>query len=656
MTFTAESYTLGANGYLNLTVAQDYHDHSQRGGPDARFYTANGQLLPGLDPLDAAGLPGAMGSPNVNHQFGDPRSNLFKGFYNAGYDLGGVELYSFGSYANRISSGYQNYRAPTILVGTTSTGQQVVPYPNGFNPKEKIVENDYAISTGLRGDAGRWHWDLSTTYGRDKDDISTVDSANVELYQMLQAQSPTPLAPQADFAAGTFIATQWTSNLDITRDFDVGLAKPLNLAFGSEYRRDSFAIRQGSPESRFGFGAASYPGFAPSDEGSHARNSYAGYVDIAVNPVESWKIDLAGRYEHYSDFGDNVVGKLTTRYDVSPAFAVSGTVSNGFRAPTLAEEFYSATSVTPTSATVQIPPNSAAAQAAGFAPLNPEKSTNFSVGFVAHPVPRLQLTVDAYQIRIRDRIINSNFLLGSTCDTPGDATTCSTVSQGVLDAIRAHGNSIDSSNLSYTGIAVFSNGANTRTRGIEATLNYASDFGDVGRVDWSVGLNYNKTDVTALRALPATVANAAAGQTQLQGPNSLSALTDSTPRVKAILAAFWKHGRWTANLRDTIYGSTSQIFSIDGTGNSYPGNPATVGKIGTTSITDLEIGYGLTRSLKFSVGANNLFDHAAPTMPNVIRNGVATPADGHYVLNFPLPFAPWGINGGYYYARLGFSF
>jgi iron complex outermembrane recepter protein len=650
-------FALGERGYLNVTAEQDYHDFSQRGGPDARYYTVNGQILPGTSALNAAGLPGALDAPNVNHQFGDPTYNIIKTFFNAGYSFGpAVELYSFGSYAHRNSSAYENYRAPSVVTGTTSTGETVVPFPNGFNPREAITEDDYAVSVGLRGDLGDWHWDVSSNFGRDRDVVRTMDSANVDLFQTLQAASATPLAPQTRFSDGSFTSSEWTNNLDISRDLDIGLATPLNIAFGGEFRRNTFAIEQGDPASVFGFGAASYPGFNASDQGSHSRTNAAGYVDLAFNPVQAWKIDLAGRYEHYSDFGSDKVGKFTTRYDITPEFAVRGTVSNGFRAPTLAEEYYSATNVTPTSANVQLPANSPAAVLAGFKALQPESSMNYSFGFVAHPLPRLQMTLDAYQINIRHRIINSNTLLGSECAGVGD---CTIVSQGVVDAIKAHGNNIDQNNLSYTSISIFSNGASTLTRGVEATANYATDFGDFGHVDWSAGFNYNKTQVQSVQPLPAAVSNVAAQQTQLLGPASISGLVDATPRVKIVLGGLWQLDRWSVNLRDTIYGRTQEIFSLDGTGNSYPGNPATVAQIGTTNIVDLEAAYAVTHALKIAIGANNLFDQSPPTMPNVINRSAPfqpKPADGHNVLNFPLPFSPWGINGGYYYARATYSF
>jgi iron complex outermembrane recepter protein len=650
-------FALGERGFVNVTVQQDYHDFSQRGGPDARYYTANGQLLPTVSALNAAGLPGALDSPDVNHQFGDPRYNLIKAFVYAGFNLdGGMQLYSIDSYAHRNASAYENYRAPDVLTGVTSSGETVVPFPNGFNPREAIREDDYALSLGLRGDLGEWHWDISSTFGRDRDVVSTMDSANVDLFQTQQAQSATALTPQTQFADGSFTSSELTNNLDISRDFEVGLPKPLSLAFGAEFGRNTFGIEQGSPTSLFGFGAASYPGFQATDQGTHSRTNSAGYVDIAFNPVTEWKIDLAGRFEHYSDFGSAEVGKFTTRYDVTPEFAVRGTVSNGFRAPTLAEEYYSATNVTPTSANVQLPANSPAAQVAGFRRLQPETSMNYSIGMVMHPLTRLQVTLDAYQINIRHRIINSNTLLGSECSAPND---CTIVSPGVVDAIKAHGNNIDQNNLSYTSISIFSNGASTITRGVESTANYATDFSDFGHVDWSVGLSYNKTQVESLQPLPAQVTNVAALQTRLLGPESISGLVDATPRVKAVLGALYTVGPVSINLRDAIYGRTYETFSLDGTGNSYPGNPATVARIGTTSITDLELAYSVTHAFKIAVGANNLFDKSPPAMPNVASHSAPfqpTPADGHHVLGFPLPFAPWGIDGGYYYGRVTYNF
>src|SRR6201999_4030672 len=133
-------------------------------------------------------------------------------------------------------------------------------------------------------------------------------------------------------------------------------------------------------------------------------------IDFALSPIENLQVDIAGRFEHYTDFGDAKVGKITARYDITPEFAIRGTASTGFRAPTLQEEYYSATNVSPTSAIVQLPPNSAAAPLLGVKPLQPEASTSYSVGVVTHPLDNFSLTVDAYSISLRNRIVGSGTL------------------------------------------------------------------------------------------------------------------------------------------------------------------------------------------------------------------------------------------------------
>jgi iron complex outermembrane receptor protein len=521
-----------------------------------------------------------------------------------------------------------------------------VPFPKGFNPKEAVKETDYSVTGGLKGVAGGWNWDLSTTYGRDKNDVYTLDSANKSLF------ADTGFTP-TNFYDGAFTARQWTNTLDIDRSFDIGLAGPLNVAFGGEIRKDWFGITAGDAGSIYAEGGQSYPGFQPTDQGEHSRTNYSAYVDFAGNPITNLKVDIAGRFEHYSDFGNATSGKLTARYDFSPAFALRGTVSTGFRAPTLAEEFYSATNVAPQFAQVNLPPNSAAAALAGFSPLKPEKSDNYSVGFVAHPMEHMQFTVDAFEIDIRDRVVNTGQLLGSTCSviTNGacPAADYTVISQGVLNAIAAHGNVIDSG-VSYIGIAVFTNGANTRTRGVESTLTYASDFGDVGHIDWSAAFSYIDTKITKLQPLPAIVANAAAGQTTIIDPTSLSYLTTTAPKWKAILGANWTLGRLGVSVRETIYGETDEIAAPNGSGT---GPNATNLHIPITGITDLSISYQMLHDLKLEAGANNLFDHRPPVVPTLANGQLA---DGNNVYQEPIQFSPWGIDGGYYYVRATYNF
>ncbi|MGZ6017045.1 MAG: TonB-dependent receptor plug domain-containing protein [Phenylobacterium sp.] len=635
---------IGDKGFVNFTLEERYHEHSVQGGPDRRLYDINGKLLATDSAVDV-GVAKAPGAPKVNFINGDPAYNLYNFMYNAGYDLGGgIEAYSFGSYSHRNASSYENLRVPSKVSGTTSAGVKYFPFPAGFDPVEVLAEDDYSFTGGIKGSVDGWNWDLSTTYGRDRDAISTDGSANAQLFPVLAAQSATPIIPQRDFYDGSFINTEWTTNLDIVKNIDAGMAKPLVLAFGAETRENTFELTAGEPSSYFGAGAQSFTGYDPSNAGRHTRRDYAGYVDVAADPVENLHLDIAGRYSHYSDFGDATVGKLTGRYDFNPMIAVRGTISNGFRAPTLAEEYYSGTNVSPSFAEVQLPPNSLAASIAGFTPLKPEKSTNYSVGFVAHPIEGLQISFDAYQIDIRNRIVVTGLIFGS--DVSGGVNHV--ISQAVLNAITAHGNTLDSG-ISYAGIAVFTNGVNTRTQGAELTVNYASDFGEYGHVEWTGGLNYNKTTVTGVAALPAADFSAAPTiitQNTLLTPSALSSLTTATPREKFVGNAYWTLSKWSVNLRETIYGETSELTTTS--------NITTDLKVPVSAITDLTVGYKVTDWAKVEVGANNLFDKKAPTVPNLA--GLNKPANGSNVWNSPIGFTPWGINGGYYYARLTVTF
>lgn len=647
----AASYTqgfrLGDRGFIDVTGEVRQHDFSQRGGTDRRYSNLDGSLQSGLDSLDATGIPEAPDYPRVNKIDGDAKYNLYNLMYNAGYAFGDVHAYSFGSYGYREGWTYQNYRPPSKVTATDGSGNEVVPFPTGFSPRENMREDSFSFTAGLKGIAAGWNWDLSSTYGTDKDRMFTLDSANRDLFVALQAVAPGPIAPQQDFYDGAFISSESTSNLDIVRSFDVGLSAPLTIAFGGEAREDWYTIDQGEPASIYGAGPQGYPGFQPSDAGTHDRTNYAGYVDVTVDPARNWLVDLAGRAEHYSDFGSAMVGKLTTRFDFTPAFAIRGTVSAGFRAPTLAEEYYSATNVDPTFASVQLPPNSPAAQLAGFSPLKPEKSTNISFGFVLHPENALQITLDAYQIDIRHRIVGSGFLLGSEQGSAGNVV----ISQGVLDAIQAHGNVLDSG-ISYAGITIFTNGADTRTRGAELTANYASDFGSKGKVDWSAGVDYVTTTITSLQSLPLQVTNASVGQTYLLSPTAISALTTAMPKAKATLGMHYRLSAWSVNLVESIYGPSSEVFSLDGTGTN-----GTDVKINTTAITDLNIGYQVTEALQLSIGADNLLNRTPPSQPNVSNgHGGVRPADGDSVYFEPDAFSPFGIDGGYYWGRVTYNF
>jgi iron complex outermembrane receptor protein len=646
---------LGDKGYVNLTAEERYHGFSQRGGADVRIYNPDGAPRAG-DPFPL-NLPNA---PRVNRINGDPQSQTGLLWLNAGYDFGGAEAYLQASYAHRHVEGYENYRAPNKIVaspvlgvpGTYGDPNAIVYAPLGFNPKEALIEDDFSVTGGLKGTVAGWRWDLSSTYGEDKDPQWTTGSANASLFIDTHA---TPTA----FYDGAFRVSEWSNNLDINRDFEVGFAAPLNVAFGAEYRRDEYQISRGDAASTYKEGGQSFPGYQATDAASHSRSNWAGYVDLSTSPITNLKVDLAGRYESYSDFGDTTVGRLTARYDFSPAFAVRGTLSSGFRAPTLAEEYYSATNVSPTFAVVTLPANSTSAAMLGFQNLKPEKSTNYTIGFVAHPIPKMTVSLDAYQIDITDRIVATGTTLGingtipqggplpggGTCASAGGCPNI--VNQHVLDAIAAHGNVLDPG-VSFVGVTTFTNGADTRTQGLELTASYPTEFA-WGRINWTFTGNLNKTTITKAAPAPAPIAS----QGALLNPESLSNLTVSQPRAKFILNAQYTRDKWTVNLRETIYGPVHQWVSPGGTGDG-PG--AFYETVPWTPITNLEVGYAITPQLKLAAGAINLFNAYPTKVPFCSGQGIN--CDGQQqalVYNAPVVISPFGINGGYYYGRLSFS-
>jgi iron complex outermembrane receptor protein len=599
------------DAFLSLTAESKYHGYSDRGGIDPRV----------VNPANMAAYPGMFqepGYPHVNHISGDAQYHLNVLAANFGYDFApDSQLYAIATYGRKEARAYENYRLPSRLPKI---------YPTGFSPKETMKQDDYALTAGVKGVVGGWNMDLSTTYGKDTSKIGVADSGNVSLFNDTGA---TPTV----FSAGAFIASQLTTTLEASREFSVGWAKPLNVAGGVEHRIDKYEIEAGDPASRYKEGSQSYPGFSLTDAGSHRRTNEAAYIDLAGNPIADLTLDFAARYEHFSDFGNAKVGKLTTRYDITPAAAVRGTFSNGFRAPTLAEEYYSATNVGPTTAFVQLAPNSAGAKLVGVDGLKPERSTNFSLGLVLNPASNLAITFDAYQIKIRDRIVGSGALYGS-----GGGTN----SPAVVAAIKANGNVLDST-VSQTGINIFSNAVDTRSRGFEFVTTLNENYGTAGKVDWSIAANYNKVEVTKINQAPAQLLP----QTLLD-KTAISDLETASPKVRINLGALWKIGNWTVNLREAIYGKSSEYGSEDG--SVYHKT-----EVSAKAITDLEVGYKISPAWSLAVGANNLFNQYPNGVNPLLLADQRAAGDNAAVTVLP-SFSPFGINGGYYYARANYKF
>jgi iron complex outermembrane receptor protein len=651
-------FKLGEDGYLNISAFHRRQDYTTTGTGQVQVTQLDGTLQPNA-PAQWSNLEGDA-LAHING--GQPKTYLTEAFYNMGYDFGGVELYSFGNIARRVGYAKQGYRHPKrVCYEAGNTGGSVtsaaydpsICYGNtgvvGMVPLQHVTEDEYSMTFGAKGEfGGGWNYDVSATYGHDKNDIWTENSAHREVWQETYAAyasgGSTAVANTPDSAYdGGFRLSQTTVTADIRKEFDIGMAEPLTFAFGSEYRKDTYEIVAGDYYSTYKTGVQSFPGYKESDAGKWNRDSKSAYINFIAKPVDAWSIDLAGRYEDYSDFGDTLIGKVTTRYDFSDAFALRGTVSTGFRAPTLQEQHYSTVAVGPTSAVAVLPAGSAAATLLGFSALKPEKSTNFSGGFVFRPIPKLTVTLDGYLIKIKDRIA----LTAARYAVQGGVATAE--APAIISALQAAGVVFDSA-LPNIGAQSFTNGIDTRTWGIDFSAAYPVAL-DFGTLNLSLSANYNKTKITKNK-IP-TVFNAI----------SESYVEDASPEYKIVLGALFKSGKFTLNARETFYGETSVLVQpgLSSSALVAAGLPTTyTAAVKPAGITDLEVSYDLTDAVTFSLGANNLFDKV-PETPALLK-GVTIPAgtspyvNGSSAYNSPYGFGPYGTAGGYYYARIDFKF
>lgn len=583
----SKGFALGSEGHARLSAEVVHRDRTDRSGPDTRT---------GLD---------------NNPAIGSPRTTRVTVSLDAAYRLTpGVEAYSFATYAYRDAARLAYRRLPTLIPAV---------HPDGFQPVETTSENDFAVTAGLRGaDLLGWHWDLSTTYGGDHIDLGLRETANTGLYA---ATGATPTAVNI----GSYRNRQWSNTLDLRRPVDLPfLAAPLNVAFGGEYRRETYGIDPGEPAAYLYGGTEGYQGLSPDNRTRAHRDIGAAYIDLSTRPIAAWQVDLAGRYEHYSDVGDTLTGKFSTRVDLSDAFAVRGTVSNGFRAPTLAQANFTSIVVSPTYANAQVAVSSPAARALGASPLKPERSTNYSAGVVARLFDALDVTIDAYQIAIRDRIVAGGVYNG----------------QEALDALALQGISLPSTvTPESASVQYYANGVRTRTRGLDVTARYRTPLGEGAAITWDAAANVNSTKVTRI--------DRDRNGNPLLNAQGIGYLTTAYPSSKIIFGGVFASEKWNVSLHEIRYGRTrSQLtyytgpdaFSND-TFRDFVNKPRW--------ITNIEIGYRLTPALRASVGANNLFN----TYPSRI------PLENSYVgaARYDTSSQQLGQDGGFYYLRLNFG-
>ena len=554
----------------------------------------------------ATTLAGATNTTGYPYErYGDPAEKTYQLLLNFGYQVTpNIEVYGYlnGSKRDVTSNGY--YRSYDSARNVPEI------YPNGFLPQIVNHTNDVAFVFGVKGHtAGGWQWDVSADYGENNLVFDIQDSVNTNLYYT-KGYSPTY------FHAGTFANKQGVFNVDISKEFDWGLHNPVTVAFGAEYRNESYDIGAGDPDSYFfdpntlipgttspyAGGSQVYPGLAPEVAGNFSRHSKAAYVDVETDLTDKWSAGVAARYEDYSDAGSTRSGKLSTRYQLTDTFALRGTVSNGFRAPSLAQQNYeSVVTLIQNGALAQIGTyrtSNPTAIALGAKPLVPEKSVNYSLGGVWQPTSNFNATLDVYQIRIWDQILYSDQI-----------------------PVSIPGNQV-------TGAQFFVNGATTRTRGADVITSYHLDLDSLGAINLSGSANYNQTTILHV-------------STPAFGRASQGLLTDATPRTKFVFAGDWLIHNFDLHANATRYGTVTRL------GDDYNGDEDQI--FSARWIFDLAASYNW-RTWTFTVGADNITNQY-PTKA-ALNNVYEDRADGLQYSSL----SPFGFNGRYWYGKVTFRF
>jgi iron complex outermembrane receptor protein len=603
--------SLGDRGFVTAALEYKNQQRTERDGLDTRqqYPLIGGAFDPREQTID-----------RYNAWYGEPQMVQKTAFVNAGYDFtDDVKGYAWVSYQDRDARSAGFFRRAL-------QDQNIISiYPNGYLPIIAPNVKDYSGAAGVTWKLAGWDMDTSLVYGKNKMDFTIENTLNRSL-------GPTS---KTVFDAGGFDYDQLVFNFSGVRGFDMGLASPVNVAAGLEARREGYSIHAGEPDSyRNGgvllangtpapSGSQVFPGFRPSNALDKNRNAVGAYVDVEANLTEKMLGSAAVRAEHYSDFGNSVAGKLALRYDFTPGFALRGAVQNGFRAPSLQQQYFTTTSTNfinvpgqgqvPFDVTT-FPATDPVAGALGAKALDAEKSLNFSLGAVAR-FSRATLTVDAYQIKITDRIVLSENL------TQANVRTYLT-------------------SLGFTGIGgarFFINGVDTTTRGIDAVLNVPFDAGAAGEFDLTAVANHNKTSVDKV---PTTSQLAALNPAPvLFARFNVLSFERGTPKDKFALQLGWKLDRFGATLRATRYGEVLSPATSNVVADDVLLSPKT--------LVDLEARVSVTDMIKVAIGAENLFDeYPDPTPVNVNTSG-----------NTPFSnYSPFGRSGRFVYGRVTFSF
>ncbi len=605
--FDGGSVKIGVNYGVDLGEKGGYANFT------AEYVSKNKTLRPGFD---------------FRRGFGEAAIDGFNFFANAAFPLSDkTEIYAFGGRNFRDTDAFAFTRNNPTARNVTSI------YPNGFTPRitSNIIDN--SVSAGIRTetDSG-WKIDISNTYGKNNFHYFIKGTLNASL----QEGSPT------DFDAGGHSLSQNTVNLDFSKYYD-DVLEGMNLAFGAEYRTENFIIFAGE-EGSYGTydengilitdpgnqtqpidpdtgdlrpgGSQGFPGYSPANEVDRSRSNFSLYADAEFDLSQSFLLSAAARFENYSDFGSTLNGKLAARLKASDNVNIRGSISTGFRAPSLAQIYYNLrfTNFVGGQAleSVLSPNNSPVTAAFGIGPLEEETAFNAGLGFTA-TIGDFTATVDGYFIDVKDRIVLT----------------------GNFDAVGIPG---------VEAAQFFANGADTQTTGLDVVLSWRKSFGDDSSFSAAFIGNINNMKIKDVK-------NGTLDEQTFFGERDKAFLLASAPDSKLSLNLNYKRDWFDAALSFTRFSEVElldfQVFESPadlGYANFEELLVGATDTYGAKMVTDLAFGFQLSETLKINVGSNNLFN----VYPD--QQDDWSEAGGYW------DAVQMGFGGAYYYARLGFNF
>ncbi len=536
-------------------------------------------------------------------------------YFNSSIPIGKTsEIYSFGGINSRFSKSFGDYRLPNDY----DRGNLSI-YPNGFLPEIDARLNDRFISTGARTRISGWDIDLSNSFGSNSISFYVENSLNASMGK----------ASPKSFESGGSTFRQNTVNLDFKRKFsDFWFFRSVGFAAGSEFRLENYMIIAGEEASYINEdkkaypGAQGFPGYQLVDEVDRSRYNVGFYGELSLELSKRILVELAGRYEDYSDFGDNFSGKAAVRYNLLDILSLRGSVSSGFRAPSLHQKYYSNTGSYYFGGNLfeilTAPNNSRLAEAFGIPELHEESSLSYNLGTVFTPSSNTFFSLDVYQVGVKDRIVLSSVFYAFN----------PAVANLLLDF------------PDVGGVQFFTNAIDTRNQGVDIVFKQKF-FPGRSPIQVKLGLNVNETKIVG--NIKSSEKIDQAGLEDLVFDRQARALMEvAQPKSKLHLGLSWDINRFHLNLSAIRFGDLS-YRGID----ESPSELQRDQNYGARWISNVFLSYRFGSKLTINIGANNVLDVYPEKNNEVLQNF------GRFPYNTAV--TQFGFNGGYYYMGLVFS-